>query len=335
MGGILAPPPKPPSPETMQVAEENVATSTTLKEAASASPQPDLEKPENMMSEIDRGVEMETDVHCIPEIPVQNEAHFSEKGGLKGVEDMPGSCENYNSNQPESTQSADEGVVQFLNEKGALVYFRTEENNTVTRCQEESDDFFELTEEEVRKMMQDLIHQTNQLQNAPLITAQLRQEQEEQKINRMLLKYPTTILRVQFRDSLILQLPLSSETTIAQVKQDVREFIDDSSNITDFEIFTTPPKRILDASLPLYKLGLTPSAHVYISSSCVLKEEHRSNLSSYAGAVGDANQRLRSHSSSKAPSNIEDSNVNRGSKRPASDKSSSSSLNAPRWLKLK
>lgn len=241
---------------------------------------------------------------------------------------------------PENTYvecDLNEERVHLLNEQGVLVYLPPEDVTATARNQEESDEFFELTEEELRKMMHDLISQNNQLQSAPLITAQLRREQEENRKTQLLKKYPTTILRVHFSDNFILQMPLSSESTLAEIKIQLLEYLEDSVEVGNFELFKTPPKQVLETSLPLHQLGLTPSSHVYISSNCVLKEKIRSNLSSYGGAVRDASSRLYRPITQSLH---DDTNVAKDQrpKRPASEASSTTASvekNVPKWLKLK
>jgi hypothetical protein len=58
---------------------------------------------------------------------------------------------------------------------------------------------------------------SKQLNNAPLMTSQLRKQQEEERRQQLFAKYPTTLLRIQFPDSLILQLPLPTMSTISEV----------------------------------------------------------------------------------------------------------------------
>ena len=242
--------------------------------------------------------------------------------------------------EPEVSQPDIEEPVHHLNEQGVLVYLPPKETDSTRRFQEESDEFFEHTEDEVRRRMQELIHENNQLQSAPLITSQLRHEQEENRRLLRLQKYPTTVLRVQFSDSFILQMPLPSEITLAQVKQQLLGYLDASLKVEDFELFTTPPKQVLDTSLPLHQIGLTPSSHVYITSNCVLKEQFRLNPSSYSGAVGDASRRLYPGGVPKSKST--QVAVDQRPKRSAPDvsdapaaTSSANNNGVPKWLKMK
>lgn len=254
--------------------------------------------------------------------------------------------------EPEATlvEVSLEESIYFLNEQGVLVYLPPKDiisTSTLHHSQEESDEFFELTEEEVRRMMTDLIYQNNQIQNAPLITAQLRREQEEKRRLQMLEKYPTTVLRIQFSDRFILQMPVPSEITLGEVKQQLQEYLEVSIEVDKFELFTTPPKQVIETSSTLHEIGLTPSSLVYISSHCVLKEKFRLSPSCYAGAVQDASRRLNR---STKPSTITTATMNAGEsgvsvtttkdqrpKRPASDTSAataSANKNVPKWLKM-
>ena len=239
-----------------------------------------------------------------------------------------------------------EETVYFLNEQGALVYLPPEDIPTSKFFnKEESDEFFELTEEEVRKMMNDLVYHNTQLQNAPLITAQLRREQEEKRRLQMLQKYPTTVLRIQFSDRFILQMPVPSEITLDEVKQQLMEYLEVSIEVDKFELFTTPPKQVIETAASLHQIGLTPSSLVFISSHCVLKEKFRINPSCYTGAVQDANRRLnRSVKTSAVPKTGESdvgvpsvSTNDQRPKRPASDTAAATATankNVPKWLKM-
>lgn len=237
-----------------------------------------------------------------------------------------------------------EETVCFLNEQGVLVYIPPEDITFIsTRHEEESDEFFELTEEEVRRMMNDLVYQNTQLQNAPLVTAQLRREQEEKRKLQLLEKYPITVLRIQFSDRFVLQMPLPSEITLAEVKQQLLEYLDISIKVENFELFTTPPKQIIETTLSLHQIGLTPSSLIYISSHCILKEQFRLSPSDYAGAVRDASRRLyRSVTTSRVAAETAedvDDNVAKDQrpKRPASETSAATAdknKNVPKWLKM-
>ncbi|KAI9557822.1 hypothetical protein GHT06_014571 [Daphnia sinensis] len=333
VGGIIAPTPRIPSPELKKREVEKVESENTTEISTLV-----LEKvteqlipPEKQVS----AVETKGQLHEEPIEPIHITAEESRTTNAE-EKSLP-SCQELEASE---VKVVVEESVYYLNEQGVLVYMPPQDINSIsTRHDEESDEFFELTEEEVRKMMNDLICQNNQLQNAPLITAQLRREQEEKRRLQLLEKYPTTVLRIQFSDRFVLQMPLPSEITLAEVKIQLLEYLDASIKVENFELFTTPPKQIIETSLSLHQIGLTPSSLIYISSHCVLKEEFRLNPSDYAAAVRDASRRLyRSVTTSTAVS-AADGDVSiakdQRPKRPASDTSVvNKDKNVPKWLKM-
>lgn len=330
VGGFIAPTPRPPSPETTLPNQIAAADPNEVQMEDSPQQEPILMQENQIIPSQEpltniNQEELTRDIEVSGKENDSDLAHSQTQNQDKAIE-----MEAETDTQPIDVDV--EEPVHFLNEHGVLVYLPPNDSTSLSKqIQEESDDFFEHTEEEIRKMMNELISKNNQLQTAPLMTAQLRREQEEQRRLQFLAKYPTTVLRIQFNDRFVLQLPSPSGSTLAEVKQQLVQYLEIERTTESFEIFTTPPKQVLGTSLPLHQLGLTPSSHVYVSSNCVLKEQYRLNPSSYAGAVRDASFRLYRTNTNL----IKDE---QRQKRPASDSSSSNSSsekNLPKWLKLK
>ncbi|XP_057373247.1 tether containing UBX domain for GLUT4-like [Daphnia carinata] len=333
VGGIIAPTPRMPSPELQKRKVEEVELKIQKETSALV--------PENVTEPFIVTEKQEPGVDTICQLQKESiePIHITpEESRTVDAEELP-SCQELEA--PE-VELAIEEPVYFLNEQGVLVYMPPQDTNSIsTNHNEESDEFFEITEEEVRRMMHDLICQNTQLQNAPLITAQLRREHEEKRRRQLLEKYPTTVLRIQFSNRFILQMPLPSEITLAEVKLQLLEYLDASIKVENFELFTTPPKQIIETSLSLHEIGLTPSSLIYISSHCVLKEQFRLNPSDYGAAVRDANRRLyRSVTTSttmavSAGNNDVSVAKDQRPKRPASETSVvNKNKNVPKWLKM-
>lgn len=346
VGGIIAPTLRIPSPELQRREVEKVKLENKMEETSTLMPEKVTEQfipAEKQESAVEtKGLLPKGHIEPI-HITDEKNRHI-EPIHITAEENRPVDAEDNSLPSCQELEAAEvevavEESVYFLNEQGVLVYMPPQDINSIsTRHDEESDEFFELTEEEVRRMMNDLICQNNQLQNAPLITAQLRREQEEKRRLQLLEKYPTTVLRIQFSDRFVLQMPLPSEITLAEVKQQLVEYLD--AKVENFELFTTPPKQIIETSLSLHRIGLTPSSLIYISSHCVLKEKFRLNPSDYAAAVRDASRRLyRSVTTSTATAvSAADSDgsvaKDQRPKRPASDTSVvNKNKNVPKWLK--
>lgn len=340
VGGTIAPTPRAPSPETITPMETEITedVNDVKMEASELSEIPMTE--DKTMSEIPAIEKKEADEAKPWTGRVSETVDLQPVDKEREVEVTEDDIPPKNKSSEESKVQSDiEEQINLLNEQGALVYLPPKDVSPTAQHQDESDEFFEHTEEEVRKMMHDLISQNNQLQSAPLITAQLRREQEEKRKLQLLQKYPTTVLRVHFSDAFILQLPLSSFLTLAEVKRQLLEYLDVSMKVDNFELFTTPPKHILETSLPLHELGLTPSSHVYISSNCILNEKFRLNPSSYDGAVRAASRQLYRPTTTGLSAN-DDIGVfkEQRPKRPAPEPSATAisiEKNVPKWLKLK
>lgn len=222
-------------------------------------------------------------------------------------------------------------TLNFLNEAGFLVYVRPESlgSSVVTDDGDLPDDFFELTENEIRGRMLELTRNREALEGAHFLTAKQRAEQEEERLRKVLQRYPLTMLRVQFSDGFVLQMPMPSDSTISKAKNELLKFIAGDVTEKDFEIFTAPPKNVLDTSTPLHLLGLTPSSLVYISSPCALKEEYCSSPSSFTAAVHDAYTRITAQDVLK-----EEKTVEQPYKRNARGAKGGENISTPKWLKL-
>ncbi|KAI9557803.1 hypothetical protein GHT06_014552 [Daphnia sinensis] len=333
VGGIIAPTPRIPSPEVQRREMGKLELENKKEETSTLVPGKGIEQfipaeKKEFAVETKGPLQKESiePIHITDEEnrPVEPIHIAAEESGLACGEDssLP-SCQELEASE---VKVAVEKSVNFLNEKGVLVYMPPQDiNSTSTRHEEESYEYLDLTEEEEREMTNDLNCLNNQLRNAPLITAQLCREQEENRRLQLLEKYRRIVLRIQFSDRYVLQMPLPSEITLAEVKIQLLEYLDASIKVENFELFTTPPKQIIETSLSLQEICLTPSFLIYISSHCVLKEEFRLNPSDYAAAERDASRRLFRSLSIIAK--------DLRPKRPASDTSVvNKDKNVPKWL---
>ena len=234
--------------------------------------------------------------------------------------------------------------VNLLNDRGDLVY-SMDVNLTVeqaTAGEDLPEDFFELSVDELRKRMKELRQHCAALNEAQLVTAEHRQAQKEQRRRNQLERYPVTVLRIQFIDRLVLQLPLPSEVLISQVMEEISVYLEGTPSCDDFHLFTSPPKVILEKTKSLLELGLTPSAVVYIGSnnngeiSCTVKSKFKQNLSSYLGAMREVARRIAPNSLLTGTSSMETS-VESSIQAPPAKRSTTSakSTNVPKWFKLK
>ena len=326
VGGVLKPVVRPPSPERPI---QNVVTTvpeTECEEQMEIETTPMLI--ENLETKDFQIVEDKTPA-MIENIPTPDEKLESDESQVTGLESIP-------------VKETTEHQVVHLNLRGDLIYAMEGPSSVEHKViEEESDDFFDLSIDELRKMMQDLQRQCSNLQNAPLVTSEQRQIQKQSRQRQLLERYPTTVLRIQFADGLILQVPLPSVTVLDDVKKEIIPYLEGPVTAEDFFLFTSPPKSVLSSGMSLLELGLSPSSVVYIGSNsnhcCILQRQLREKMSTQLGAMRDATQRLlrigdneenvASNSIRSSSITVEDSRT----KRPAPP----NVTNVPKWFKIK
>ncbi|XP_066503091.1 tether containing UBX domain for GLUT4 [Hoplias malabaricus] len=127
--------------------------------------------------------------------------------------------------------------------------------------EELTDEFFEVTVDDIRKRFSQLKSERRALEEAPLMTQALREAQIKEKMDR----YPKVVLRVQFPDRRVLQGFFRPQETVAALRQFVRTHLQDPE--LQFYLFIAPPKTVLeDPSVSLFQANLFPAALVYFGS---------------------------------------------------------------------
>ncbi|PVD37642.1 hypothetical protein C0Q70_00239 [Pomacea canaliculata] len=147
-------------------------------------------------------------------------------------------------------------------EREAVVFDSNEERSSKTIPQDVGDDFFEITEADLKSLMRDLQKQVSSLTDRPLMTESMRQTEMEQRYQH----YHSVVLRVQFTDGLVLQGCFRPRETVFALYKFVKENLEDPNH--EFYLYTSPPKRILsDMALSLVEADLAPATVVYFGSS--------------------------------------------------------------------
>lgn len=143
-----------------------------------------------------------------------------------------------------------------------------------------SDDFFNVTIEDLRKRLSSLKSAVRCNDEGPLLTKTSRERKEIQKT----IGFDKVAIRFLFPEQIVLQGIFRPLETVGDLKSFLRTYL--SSQSTSFELFTTPPRLVLnDDKLPLYKAKLIPAANIYISGSDIsLAEKYKSDIRSLADA---------------------------------------------------
>lgn len=134
------------------------------------------------------------------------------------------------------------------------------------------DDFFEITEGDLRSLLSAQRKRLRELEDQPLMTSAMRRAHLEAAYSR----YKLVTIRVYFPDKLVLQGLFRPRETVFALKTFVRQHLEDRH--LQFYCYTSPPKHVLeDDSQTLIEARLVPATVVYFGSKihkdCYLSEE--------------------------------------------------------------
>lgn len=147
------------------------------------------------------------------------------------------------------------------------------------------DSFFDLNVSDIKKILRDLRAQVQGTSEQPLLTAQLRELEEDKDRLNKLNRYQKTIIRIQFPDRYVLQGTFAPLDTIETVMDFVRTYLvqpDIDFHLCKFLypiekhllsltkcIFitdATPPKTILPKESRLFEVHCVPSAVLHFGT---------------------------------------------------------------------
>ena len=182
--------------------------------------------------------------------------------------------------------------IVWLGERDSLLFKLEDMQKMVVRdpSSQETDDFFEVTQDDVALMYHDLKSTVADLENRPLETKALRDKR------RQTTRYAKTVLRICFpNEGLFLQGTFESTETVGTVQSWVRSFLADAN--MDFYLYTTPPKEILKSEWTMVEKKLIPAAVIHFgrnqtSTGGVFKKELYHKITSF-DAISTATRRLR------------------------------------------
>lgn len=98
---------------------------------------------------------------------------------------------------------------------------------TAERQPGQEDSFYEVSVNDLKVLLRDLRTQARGEEDAPLLTARMRELDESQRTLQRLARYKRTVVRVQFADQLVLQGAFSAVDRVRAVREWVRGFVRD------------------------------------------------------------------------------------------------------------
>ncbi|GBL76252.1 Tether containing UBX domain for GLUT4 [Araneus ventricosus] len=162
------------------------------------------------------------------------------------------------------------GEIIYIGGRHAVVY--SLDDITEVKKADLPDEFFELTVNEARYLLESYRKERLELENQPLLTKDQRQRQVLDK----LAQYKKTVIRVYFPERLVLQAVFQTTETVQDVQDFVRNYLEDRH--LNFYLYITPPKEKLNPSKSLIETMLIPAAVIYFGCDIQLPSYLVGNL---------------------------------------------------------
>ncbi|KAH8355944.1 hypothetical protein KR200_003723 [Drosophila serrata] len=162
------------------------------------------------------------------------------------------------SNEGEENPSRAPPVVNVIGPRHAVLFSLDE---TKKQADDLPDSFFDLTVNDLKMVLRDLKRTSTGDDDAPLLTAKLRELERQKTMLAKLNQYKDCVLRIQFPDRFVLQGIFKPHEQLGKVEEFVRQFLAQPGE--QFHLFTIPPKKVLPSSETLLELNFVPNAIVH------------------------------------------------------------------------
>ncbi|KAH8338491.1 hypothetical protein KR059_006939 [Drosophila kikkawai] len=192
------------------------------------------------------------------------------------------------SNEGEDNPGRPPPVVNVIGPRQAVLFSLDE---TKKQADDLPDSFFDLTVNDLKMVLRDLKRTSTGDDDAPLLTAKLRELERQKTMLAKLNQYKDCVLRIQFPDRFVLQGIFKPHEQLAKVEEFVRQFLAQPGE--QFHLFTIPPKKVLPSSETLLELNFVPNAIVHFGflkdglnaiNNRFVQEQYMGQLTSEEGA---------------------------------------------------
>lgn len=189
----------------------------------------------------------------------------------------------------EKELSKEEAILHYLDEDHQTVIYKlTDRSAKIRNIIDVSDDFFELTIEDAKSILRDArkAQKESDPEGKTLMTKAMRETQKEGRKLALLNKYKRAVVRVQLPDRHVIQAVFPPGADLIEVMENCKRYLNIQENL---ELFTTPPKTVLDLNQNLLDCDLVPAALIYLactnsSSNISISNEVLEKLSNAYGA---------------------------------------------------
>jgi tether containing UBX domain for GLUT4 len=180
----------------------------------------------NVVNEIKKLKEVEkSEPMEITETTKSNE--IVEKTEVKSTENIVEKMdvvESSSNNVESEEEDEQELIINYLDDRGTIIFsLDTMKSSNV----EIPDSFFDLTSSEVRMLYTELKQQVDENENQPLMTAAMRQLEENKKILNQLAVYKTCTIRIQMPNRIVIQTKFKSIDKLEIVMDFLKQFLID------------------------------------------------------------------------------------------------------------
>lgn len=127
--------------------------------------------------------------------------------------------------EEEIIETEPEPEIIVLGERNAVLF--SLETAQSVNFNEIPDSFFDLTVEDVRKLLKDIRKQSSSLIDAPMLTAKMREIEASNTILKQMTQYTKTVIRIQFPDRYVLQGTFTPVESIGTVMEFIRPYLKD------------------------------------------------------------------------------------------------------------
>ena len=109
---------------------------------------------------------------------------------------------------------------------------------------------------------------SGQEKESHLMTKELKNRNRQRQRIQDYERYPECLLKINFVNNITVEMVFHPGETISNVQNEISTIVE--NKISQFEIFTTPPKTILESTTTIWDAGLCPRGNCYVSNKEII-----------------------------------------------------------------
>ena len=105
---------------------------------------------------------------------------------------------------------------------------------------------------------------SGQEKESHLMTKELKNRNRQRQRIQDYERYPECLLKINFVNNITVEMVFHPGETISSVQTEISSIVE--NGVSGFELFTTPPKTILESTTTIWDAGLCPRGNCYVSN---------------------------------------------------------------------